>query len=127
MDGNFVDLDILLMRVREPRSKAYFLEAVRAYRAGAPRSAISATWIAVVYDLIAKYRELSVAGDSAATDFIKKWDTATANVDIKKLLELEGSILSEAANKTQVIGPLALTQLERLSVRPGSYRVFRVG
>lgn len=114
MDANFVDLDILLTRIRDPRSKKYFLEAVKSYKAGASRSAISAAWIAVVYDLIAKYRELGSLGDAAAADFIAKWDDATTKRDIKKLLDLEGAIVSEAATKTQVISRVAETHLLRL-------------
>jgi hypothetical protein len=114
LDSNFVDLDVLLTRVREPRSKAYFLDAVRAYKAGALRAAIASTWIAVVYDLIAKYRELSVMDDGAARAFIANWDAATDAQNTKKLLELENSILADAAEKTQVISHTAKTHLDRL-------------
>jgi hypothetical protein len=32
MDIGFIDLDILLTRIRNPKSKVYFLDAVKAYR-----------------------------------------------------------------------------------------------
>ncbi|MFE8037904.1 hypothetical protein, partial [Escherichia coli] len=77
MDSGFVDLDILLTRIRHAQSKTYFLDAVKAYKAGALRGALTSAWVALVYDLIAKYRELSAMGDAAATAFLNTWDNAT--------------------------------------------------
>lgn len=114
MDSNFVDLDILVTRIREPRSRTYFLDAVKAYKAGALRAALSSTWVAVVYDLIIKYRELSASGDGAATQFIASWDAATNNHNVQKLLDLETEIIEDATTKTQLLSPLAKTQLDRL-------------
>jgi hypothetical protein len=67
-----------------------------------------------VYDLIAKYRELSAMGDAAATAFLQSWDNATAAGDIAKLLQLEGGILEDATANTQVVNRIARTHLERL-------------
>ncbi len=114
MDTNFVDLDILLIRIREPATKKYFSDAVRSYKAGALRPAISAVWVAIVYDLLAKYRELAAIDDGAARDFIAEWDTATQNTNVEKLLKLEGAILDHATTKTQIINSVAKRQLERL-------------
>ena len=114
MDSQFVDLDILLTRIREPRSKTYFLEAVRAYKAGAPRAALSSAWVAVVFDLIAKYRELGAMGDAAAAAFLRTWDNATASGDTPKLLELERSIIADATANTQLLNPIAEKHLNRL-------------
>src|SRR5262252_3833514 len=95
VDNSFVDLDILLTRIRQPKSKAYFLEAVKAYKAGALRSALSSAWVAVVYDLITKYRELQAMGDGAATSFIQAWDSANAGGNVPKLLQLEATIIAD--------------------------------
>ena len=114
MDSSFVDLDILLTKVRNPQSRVYFLDAVRAYKAGALRASLTAAWVAIAYDLIAKYRELSAMGDAAATNFLQSWDNATAISDIRQLLQLEGKILEDAANNTQAISQIAGRQLERL-------------
>lgn len=92
----------------------YFLDAVKAYKAGALRGALTSAWVALVYDLIAKYRELSAMGDAAATAFLQSWDNATAAGDIAKLLQLEGGILEEATANTQVVNRIARTHLERL-------------
>ena len=70
MDTSFADLDMMLTRIRNHQSRVYFLDAVRSYKAGALRPALTSAWVALVYDLIAKYRELSALGDAAATTFI---------------------------------------------------------
>jgi len=114
MDSAFVDLDILLTRVRNPRSKVYFLDAVKAYKAGALRGALTSAWVALVYDLIAKYRELSALGDAAASAFLLSWDNATTSGDLPKLLQLERGIIEDATANTQVINRTARTQLDRL-------------
>ena len=114
MDASFVDLDIIVTRIRHPQSKVYFLDAVKAYKAGALRASMTSVWVALVYDLIAKYRELSAMGDAAATAFVNSWDNATAASDVKKLLQLEADILEDATANTQVVNRIARTQLARL-------------
>lgn len=114
MDSSFVDLDILLTKVRNPQSRTYFLDAVRAYKAGALRASLTAAWVAIAYDLIAKYRELSAMGDGAATTFLQSWDHATTIGDVPRLLQLEGKILEDAVDNTQAISQLAGRQLKRL-------------
>ena len=47
-------LEDLLNEVRDRESRRYLEEAIRAYHAGAFRSAIIAAWIAVAFDLIAQ-------------------------------------------------------------------------
>lgn len=114
MDVGFVDLDILLTRIRNEKSRSYFLDAVKAYKAGALRAALTSAWVALVYDLIAKYRELSAMGDKAATSFISAWDNATNNNDISKLLQLEGSIIEDATANTQVLNSISQSHLKRV-------------
>lgn len=114
MDINFIDLDILLTRIRHPQSRTYFFDAIKAYKAGALRGALTSAWVALVYDLIAKYRELSAIGDAAATAFLQSWDNATNSGDISKLLQLEAGILEDATINTQVVNRLARSQLNRL-------------
>lgn len=114
MDAGFIDLDILLTRIRHPQSKVYFLDAVKAYKVGALRGALTSAWVALVYDLIVKYRELSAMGDAAARAFLHSWDNATIAGDTAKLLQLEGGILEDATANTQVVNRIARTHLERL-------------
>lgn len=114
MDTNFIDLDILLSRVKEPKSKEYFLEALKAYKAGALRASLSSAWVAVAYDLIAKFRELSANGDASSQNFLKSWDNATAKRDTTKLLALEATIVKHAADTAQAINKTSEIHLERL-------------
>lgn len=114
LDAGFIDLDILLTKVRYAQSKIYFLDAVKAYKAGALRASMTSAWVALVYDLISKYRELSAMGDNAATAFLQQWDNATTSNDIKKLLQLEASIIEDATNNTQLINQIASKHLQRL-------------
>jgi hypothetical protein len=114
VDTGFIDLDILLTRIRNTQSKIYFLDAVKAYKAGALRASMTSVWVALVYDFISKYRELSAMGDAAASAFIASWDNATTASDVTKLLQLEAGILEDATANTQVINRIARVQLERL-------------
>ena len=114
MEPGFTDLDILITRIRDENSKKYFLDAVKCYKAGALRASLTAGWVALVYDLITKYRELSALGDAEAVDFIRGWDDATAAKNVTKLSRMEASILEEAVNKAQIVNRLAHTHLERL-------------
>jgi hypothetical protein len=114
VDTGFVDLDILLTRIRNPQSKVYFLDAVKAYKAGALRGALTSAWVALVYDLIAKYRELSASDDAAATAFLLSWDNATNAGDTSRLLQLERGILDDATGNTQVVNRIARIHLDRL-------------
>ena len=114
MDTGFIDLDILLTKVRRSQSKSYFLDAVKAYKAGALRAAMTSAWVALVYDLIGKYRELSAMGDPAPSTFLLSWDNATTAGDIRKLLQLEASIIDDAMNNTQIVNRIAGAHLQRL-------------
>lgn len=114
MDAGFIDLDILVSRIRNPPSKKYFIESVRSYKAGALRASLTSAWVALVFDLIAKYRELSADGEGSAVDFIKTWDKANSSQDLRKLLELEKDILGHAKDKTQILNSIDFTQLSRL-------------
>jgi hypothetical protein len=87
---------------------------VKAYKIGALRASIASIWVSIVYDLIAKYRELTVSDDPAARTFIDLWDNATAHNDIRKLLELERGIIEDATSKTQIIDPLSKKHLDRI-------------
>ncbi|MFM1684695.1 hypothetical protein [Aeromonas salmonicida] len=114
MDSSFVDLDILTSKIRNSSSKKYFLDTVKAYKSGALRASLTSAWVALVYDLIAKYRELSAHGEVSATNFIQTWDNATTNQDLKKLLELEKDILIHATETTQILNSIDFKQLSRL-------------
>ena len=66
-----------------------FWDALKCYRVGAFRAAISSTWVALAYDPIRKYRELDGLGDAEAQVFLQNWDVSVPANNIAKLLELE--------------------------------------
>jgi hypothetical protein len=108
------DLDAELLRIRDPRSRVYFGDALKCYRAGAFRAAISSTWIALAYDLIRKYRELGGLGDAEAHVYLGKWDASVAANNVAKLLDLERSLLDHAHHKMAIIDAMGLRILKRL-------------
>jgi hypothetical protein len=108
------DLDAQLVRIRDYRTRSYFSDAVKCFRAGAYRSAVAATWVTVAYDLIAKYRELRGLGDAEATRFIGDWDRARTGNQTAKLLELERVLLAHAHEKLAIIDAMTFRALTRL-------------
>ncbi len=114
MSQQLVDLDALLVQIREPKSRAYFDDALRAYRAGAHRSAIASVWVAVAFDLIAKYRELAAQGDAEAQTFVQAWDEAVTNQNTLGLLQLERDLPKHAHKKLAILDQYGLRAVERL-------------
>lgn len=108
------DLDELTLRCRDEKARKYIAEAVASYRAGAFRSAIVATWIAVCFDIIEKLRELALAGDKEAENQIQGVDTTRRTGDLTRALEFERELLGLAKAKFELISPLEYIDLERL-------------
>lgn len=108
------DLDAQLTRIRDYRTRAYFSDAVKCFRAGAFRSAVAATWVTVAYDLIAKYRELSTLGDAEAQRFIGEWDRARVANQTSRLLELERTLLTHAHENMAIIDAITVRAMTRL-------------
>jgi len=114
MDNSLADLDILLTRVRDSRSRVYLSDALKAYRAGALRPAVTAIWVTVAFDLISKYRELAGLGDAEARTFVEGWDRARNATNVQQLTRLERELLKHAANRLQLFEPIGLRDLQRL-------------
>lgn len=114
-DSRLTDLDELIETVRNKTSQTYILEAISAYRGGAYRAAIVSTWIAVVYDIIAKLRELSEGGDRAASQEIEKVDNSRLNGDISGMTTFEYSLLKTVYKEPfEFLTKRELIDLERL-------------
>ena len=102
MQNHLTDLDELLENIRDARSQEYISEAIRCYRAGAYRSAIITTWVAVCIDIIEKIKELSNEGDKGAKPLKQKFDKLTEN-NKTSLLEQEKFLLKYAYNDLAII------------------------
>jgi hypothetical protein len=108
------DLDELVLLCRDDKARLYIVEAVACYRAGAYRSAIVATWIAVCYDIIDKLRELSLSGDKAAAVNLEKLEQARASNDFVRSLNFERDILTLARDQFELLSHLEHVDLFRL-------------
>jgi hypothetical protein len=109
-----IDLDELVLTVRNQASRTYVLEAVNAYRGGTYRAAVIATWIAVAYDIIEKIRELAGQGDANAIQFIANLDTAINEKNLKQLQITENSLLEKARDDFEFLSTHEFVDLRRL-------------
>lgn len=120
--GSLYDLDEMVLRCRGASGKAYFEEAVNAYRAGAYRSCVISTWIAIYFDLMDKLRALAAAKVETADRWVKDfdklardYDPAVFNDTTRKLQEKERRILELCAGDTVgVLRKIEQHELERL-------------
>jgi hypothetical protein len=91
-----------------------FAEAVACFRSGAYRACILTTWTAVVFDYLAKLRELELAGNGEARTELAQFETARSTNNIATSLRLEREMLDTAATKFELLTPIELIDLKRL-------------
>ena len=108
------DIDSLALAVRDREARRLINEAITAYRGGALRSALMATWIAVAYDIIAKARELAGQGEASPRAFIAELDAAIEAKDKRKLQAIESELLTKADSDLQLLAPHEYAALARL-------------
>lgn len=108
------DLDELILRCKGAAAKAYIAEAIACYKAGAYRACIVATWIAVVYDIIGKLRELDLVGDKNAHARLEQFEEVRSTNEVARSLEFERQILTMAKKEFELITPLEHIDLVRL-------------
>lgn len=120
MQETLADIEVLTLQCRSDQSKSYIAEANQCYRAGAYRAAIVSTWVAVVFDLIDKIRDLSVSGDANATALESQLTTYIGQINsgnqqgTSKALEFERNILATCRDKLQFFDQQQFVDLERL-------------
>lgn len=114
------DLDELTLRCRTPQAQIYITEAVAAYRAGAFRACIVATWIAVVFDVIDKIREIAVTGDKAGKEWLDRFEKIQDQINrddpkaLEQALRFERDILEIARDNFELLDHLQYGDLMRL-------------
>jgi hypothetical protein len=114
------DLDELVLSCRNDEGRKYIAEAVSCYKAGAYRACIVSAWIAVVYDLLSKIRELALSGDAEAQRIVadlNRWQPLIAKNDlgaIKSSLDLEREIVHLANDKFGFFEGMEVVELGRL-------------
>lgn len=114
MASPLADLDELVLKCRDERTKAYISEAVASYKAGAFRSAIVGTWIAVCFDVIEKFRELALSGDKEAELRVEDLEKTRKSGDITRALQFEREILVLARDKFELLSHIECVDLQRL-------------
>lgn len=120
MTDSLADIDALALKCRAERSRDYIAESIQCYRAGAYRSSIVHTWIAVVFDLVDKIRELALANDPIAARINAKYETYITQINqgndqgVKNALEFERTILSTCRRELEFFNHQQITDLERL-------------
>lgn len=110
---SFADLDSLVLRCRDARSKELLVEAVACYRAGAFRACIVTTWVAVVFDFVHKLRELDLRGDKQARALLEHFEKLRQTSDVVGALRFENDVLAQCA-AFEFISPVEQTDLCRL-------------
>ncbi len=114
--GRMVDLDELVLCCRDEKAREYIREAVACYKSGAFRSAIVAAWIAVVFDILHKLRELDLTGDKNARKHLDDFEKIVAGGEskLKEALDFERGILDVAASDFELLTPNEKLDLARL-------------
>ena len=108
------DFDELIIKCRDEQAREYISEAIASYRSGAFRACIVTTWIAVVYYIIGKLRELASSGDAAAQAEVQKLENIVISHDVKSALGFESGILNLAKNSFSLLTQNEFNDLERL-------------
>lgn len=120
MPESLADIEAISLRCRSDQSKLYISEALQCYRAGAYRATIVTCWIAVVFDLIDKIRELALSGDGTAKDLETKYEQYIKQIDagnpqgIQSALEFERDILETCRKDLEFFDPQQYVDLTRL-------------
>lgn len=112
-EASIADLDELILKCKAAQARSFISEAVDSYRAGAFRSSIVATWVALTYDFIDKLRQLDLTGDAQAKQYLSDFENIRAKNDIGAALRFEREILTRARN-LELISELEQKDLERL-------------
>ncbi|RMS92483.1 hypothetical protein [Pseudomonas coronafaciens] len=120
MNEGLYDIEVLANQCRSDQSREHITEAIRCYKAGAYRATIVTAWIALVFDLLDKIRELSLSGDASAKALESKYAVYVAQINnqnqdgIKGALEFERKILETCRDTLQFFDSQQFVDLERL-------------
>jgi hypothetical protein len=114
MYTHFIDLDELIERCQDEKTKKFIQEAVNCYRVGAFRYCIVATWNAIVFDYLNKLRQLELVGNGDATQELEKFESKSLISDFKGLWDFESNIPEVARKKFELISPVEQKDIIRI-------------
>lgn len=109
---DFVDLEILLNKVRDIEIRQYVEESIGCYYARSYRATIITIWIATVLDLYKKIESIySIFNDNGAKIILNKIEACKNN---NKASEWEKTILSDAKDIVKIINQEQYERLKRI-------------
>jgi hypothetical protein len=120
MNESLIDIEVLALRCRSEQAKVHISEAVLCYRSGAYRATIVSVWIAVIFDLVDKVRELALAGEGNANAIWNQYQTYIQQIEdgseqgIKSALQFERTLIRTCKDKLQFFDQQQMVDLERL-------------
>ncbi|SDA73918.1 MULTISPECIES: hypothetical protein [unclassified Janthinobacterium] len=120
MNESLLDIEVLALRCRSEQSRTYISEAILCYRAGAYRATIVSVWIAVIFDLVDKIRELSLAGEAKAIPIWTRYEKYIQQINdgntqgIQAALEFERELIHICKNDLQFFDQQQMVDLQRL-------------
>ena len=120
MNESLLDIEVLALRCRSEQSKTYISEAILCYRSGAYRATIVSVWVAVIFDLVDKIRELAVAGEAKAVPIWTQYENYIKQIDegnvhgIKAALEFERVLIHTCKDELQFFDQQQMVDLQRL-------------
>lgn len=109
-----IDLETLIEQCASQRAKTYIREAVDCYKVGAYRACVITTWVAVVFDVVDKLRDLALTGDTQAAAKVKEFETINAKRDVEAALKFEREILGIAQAPFEFLTAYEAMELGRL-------------
>jgi len=109
-----IDLETLIEQCATQRARTYIREAVDCYKIGAYRACVITTWVAVVFDIVDKLRDLALTGDTQAAAKVAEFETINAKRDVEAALKFEREILSIAQAPFEFLTAYEVMELGRL-------------
>ena len=107
-----------LYKIKNNTSRSIFEDVVKAYHAGAYRSAIGSLWTLLVFDITIKINNNSIAGDKKSKEKLDKFEAAVKklknNNQYHDLLNWENSIISYAYETCGIIDETEKDELETI-------------
>lgn len=110
----YTDLDEIQHKIRDAFVRRLYLEALGSFRAGSLRGATVTLWTAVVFDILAKLRELELAGDAQAAAHLQRFEAARNSNDLDAALRFEREVLDVARDQFELISHQEHGDLVRL-------------
>lgn len=111
---SFDTVDELVDFCIDEQAKQHIAEAIVCYKAGAFRSCIIATWLAVVFNFIHKLRELAFVEDKEAKKIIQELETIQAGDKVSSSTEFEKQLLNKAKDDFELISNEEYKDLKNL-------------